>query len=130
MGTKYQDSTPQVKTWEVGAPNKPHAYYTWGYDTVLVTFKVPEGITGGKVAFEGYMGFKYEDGKEWGDWFSIGGIDTSYPLSESVREYDLTDGTVAFWCKSIGFNNFQARLVEPLEGDGSVQIGLACHAGV
>ncbi len=130
MGTKYQDSTPQVKQWTVGSPNKPHAYYTWGYDTVLVTLKVDEGITHGSVAFEGYMGFKYDDGKEWGDWFSLGAIDVAYPAAESVREYDLTEGSSAFWVKTIGFSNFQVRAVEKLEGEGKVQIGLACHAGV
>lgn len=127
MATKYQDSTPQRLIWKVGAENKPHQYTTWGYDSVLVAFKVDKGIAQGLISFEGYLGFKIPDtNEEWGDWYSLQGENTR--SSEKYTRYDLRSGSAAFWVKTVGFSQFRTGLLEPLEGQGEVQVALACHA--
>lgn len=127
MGTKYQDSTPKRAIWTVGSHNKPHAWNTWGYDNVLVAFKVEGNITGGNITFEGYLGFNPPEEAEWGDWYTLSGRDV---LTYKTDMIIPKAGKAAFIVKIIGFSQFRVREATPLEGEGSVQVAMACHAGV
>ena len=127
MATKYQDSTPQRKTWEVGAVNKPLTYTTWGYDSVLVAFITDENIEAGCIVFEGYLGYKPLDHpeEEWGSWYRISGVDV---LTGERVGYYRPWGNDAYLIKTIGFSQFRVREDVPLEGSGKLEVSLACHA--
>lgn len=126
MGHKFQDSTPIHATWNAGDKNKALPYYSWGYDSILVAFDVPKSITGGSIVFEGYLGYADEDATKWGDWYQVGAYDASD--EKLYKEYDLSEGSKAFYATIIGFSQCRARLTSKLEGEGSVHVGLACHA--
>lgn len=127
MATKYQDSTPQRTIWRVGQENLPHAWNQWGYDTTLYTFDASEGIIGGEVAIEGYCGFHDEDNTEWGSWFDLRVIDVATGEQGIGIAIDGA-GKKAYWVKTVGFSQIRARLTKPLQGEGQVQVVLACHA--
>lgn len=126
MATKYQDSTPQRKVWKVGQVNDPFAWNTWGYDSGLIALKVDGGITSGTIVFEGYVGFKDEDGTVWGDWYPVAATDVL--TGDKYASYGFHRGTNALLSKIVGFSQFRVRESMPLAGEGSVQITLAFHA--
>ena len=131
MATKYQDSTPKHVFWNPNKTNPLVQVTTWGYNSVLVGFKVPEGITGGIISFEGYLGMKpLEDPEaEWGDWYTLAAKAVKLgDNSDPYHSYDLSSGSNAFRVNVMGFSQFRVGLLKPLEGDGEVQVAYACHA--
>lgn len=126
MGHKFQDSIPRLAIWEGGKNNGALASYAWGYDSLLTTLSIPKSITGGKIIVEGYCGYDDVQSGKWGEWYQLGMYDVLY--NSFLFEYDLSLGSRAFYSTIVGFSECRVRLIEPLEGEGRVNVGIACHA--